>query len=91
MSDILVKSVVPILAVANVPASAEYFEKKLGFAVDFLYGEPPFYGAVSRGEVCLHLRFVQQPNVPEPSVREEVPILATIEVSDVRALIPTGM
>ena len=43
---------------------------KLGFAIDFLYGQPPFYGSVSRGGACLHLRFVHEP-VFKAGVREE--------------------
>jgi len=86
MSEIQLTSVVPILAVRDVPASADYFRDRLGFGIDFLYGEPPFYGAVSRGQVCLHLRGVKRPPIPEPAVGSEIMILATIEVSDVRAL-----
>lgn len=86
MSEILLKSVVPILFVRDVSASAAFFQKKLGFEIDFLYGTPPFYGSVSRGEICLHLRFVHQPNFAELAAREVSLILATIEVSDVQAL-----
>jgi len=80
------KSIVPILFVRDVPASAAFFRDKLGFAIDFLYGEPPFYGAVSRDEICLHLRCVHQPNFAELAARELSLILATIEVPDVHAL-----
>ena len=45
-----------------------------------------FYGAVSRDGVVLHLRHVDQPNFAELAAREESLILATIEVTDVRAL-----
>jgi len=86
LSDVVLKSVVPILFVRDVPASAAYFHRTLGFEIDFLYGEPPFYGSVSRGEVCLHLRFVRQPNFTELAAREVSLILASVEVSDVRAL-----
>lgn len=58
----------------------------MGFGTDFLYGDPPFYGSVSRGEVCLHLRCVHRPNFAELAAREVSLILATIEVSDVQAL-----
>ena len=58
----------------------------LGFEIDFLHGHPPFYGSVSRGEACLHLRCVHEPNFAELAAREVSLILATIEVSDVRAL-----
>jgi uncharacterized glyoxalase superfamily protein PhnB len=84
--EIAVKSAVPILFVRDVPASAAFYRDKLGFGIDFLYGEPPFYGAVSRGEACLHLRCVHAPNFAELAAREVSLILATIEVSDVHAL-----
>src|SRR5262245_37647369 len=86
MSEITLKSVVPILFVRDVPASAEFFREKLGFEIDFLHGAPPFYGSVSRGQVCLHLRFVHRPNFAELAAREVSLILATVEVSDVQGL-----
>lgn len=82
----MLTSVTPILFVRDVPASAAYYRDRLGFAVDFLHGEPPFYGAVSRDDVCLHLRFVHEPNFAELAAREVYLILATIEVGDVRGL-----
>ena len=86
MSEVALKSVAPILFVQDVPASAVFYREKLGFAIDFLYGAPPFYGSVSRGEIRLHLRFVRQPNFAELAAREVSLILATIEVSDVQGL-----
>ena len=78
--------VTPILFVRAVSASAEFYRDKLGFEVDFLYGDPPFYGAVSRDGVQLHLRYVPRPNFAELAAREKSLILATIAVSDVGAL-----
>jgi uncharacterized glyoxalase superfamily protein PhnB len=86
MSEIALKSIVPILFVRDVSASTAFFQDKLGFEIDFLYGEPPFYGSVSRGEICLHFRCVHKPNFAELAVREVSLILATVEVSDVQAL-----
>lgn len=86
MAEIVLKPAVPILFVRDVTASAAFFQTKLDFEIDFLYGEPPFYGAVSRGDACLHLRYVGQPNFAELAGRETSLILATIEVSDVHAL-----
>jgi uncharacterized glyoxalase superfamily protein PhnB len=77
---------VPILFVRDVTAAAGFYQTKLGFSIDFLYGEPPFYGSVSRGRACLHLRFVHQPNFVELAAREESLILATIGAADVNAL-----
>ena len=58
MNDVILKPAVPILFVRDVPASAAFFREKLGFEIDFLHGNPPFYGSVSRGDACLHLRCV---------------------------------
>jgi uncharacterized glyoxalase superfamily protein PhnB len=79
-------SAVPILFVRDVAAAAAFYEGKLGFHIDFLHGKPPFYGSVSRGSVCLHLRFVHQTNFAELAARERSLILATIEVTSVKAL-----
>ncbi len=78
--------VIPVLTVRNVTASASYFEQKLGFQIDFLHGLPPFYGAVSRDGVCLHLRFVHNPYFAQIAAEEKSLILASIEVSNVQAL-----
>jgi uncharacterized glyoxalase superfamily protein PhnB len=80
------KGITPILFVRDVRAAATFYEAKLGFGIDFLHGEPPFYGSVSRDGACLHLRFVRHPNFAELAAREVSLILATIEVSDVAAL-----
>jgi uncharacterized glyoxalase superfamily protein PhnB len=80
------KSIVPILFVRDVPASAAYYRDKFGFQIDFLYGEPPSYGSVSRDSACIHLRCVHEPNFAELAAREVSLILATIEVADVHAL-----
>lgn len=86
MGGIVLKPAIPILFVRDVPASAAFFRDRLGFGIDFLHGDPPFYGAVSRDGACLHLRCVREPNFAELAGREVSLILATIEVSDVRAL-----
>ncbi|GAA2842806.1 glyoxalase/bleomycin resistance protein/dioxygenase superfamily protein [Aminobacter aminovorans] len=49
------------LFVADVMASCAFFTEKLGFAVDFVYGEPPFYGQVVRDRAQLALRLVCEP------------------------------
>jgi uncharacterized glyoxalase superfamily protein PhnB len=77
---------IPILFVRDVEAAAMFYERKLGFRVEFLHGKPPFYGAVSRGRACLHLRFVHHTNFAELAAREASLILATIEVAHVTAL-----
>jgi len=82
----LLKNVIPILLVRNVEACAAFFEQKLGFAIDFLHGLPPFYGSVSRDGVCLHIRYVEQPLFSQMAAREKSLICASIEVSNVQGL-----
>lgn len=49
------------LYVADVKASCDFFRSKLGFAVDFVYGDPPFYGMVKRDHARLCMRLVCEP------------------------------
>jgi catechol 2,3-dioxygenase-like lactoylglutathione lyase family enzyme len=79
------KVVAPVLPVLDVAASAAWYRDRLGFAVDFLHGAPPFYGSLSRDGVRLHLRFVHEP-VYAPAAQEEALIQAFVEVSNVQGL-----
>ena len=49
------------LYVADLKASCDFFTSKLGFAIDFIYGDPPFYGMVKRDRARLCLRLVCEP------------------------------
>lgn len=49
------------LFVADIKASCDFYTHKLGFVVDFAYGDPPFYGQVSRDHARLSLRLVREP------------------------------
>jgi catechol 2,3-dioxygenase-like lactoylglutathione lyase family enzyme len=80
-----VKAITPILFVRDVVAAARFYADKLGFAVDFIHGSPPFYAAVVRDAACLHLRFVHRPNFADLAAVEPSLILATIEVANVVA------
>ena len=82
----LLKDVTPILCVRDVKACAAFFQQKLGFEVNFLHGLPPFYGAVSRDGVCLHMRYVQQPLFAQMAAQEKSLIFASIQVSNVQGL-----
>ncbi len=50
-----------VLYVSNFAASLTFFTEKLGFTVDFAYGDPPFYGVVARDKARLCLRLVSEP------------------------------
>jgi uncharacterized glyoxalase superfamily protein PhnB len=82
----VLKDVVPILLVRDVKKSAAFFRDKLHFQIDFLHGLPPFYGAVSRDGVCVHLRFVHEPFFAQTAALEESVIVASIEVTNVQGL-----
>ena len=49
------------LYVADVKASCDFFTSKLGFAIDFVYGDPVFYGMVKRDRARLCMRLVCEP------------------------------
>lgn len=60
-TDVTLSSVAAQLFVADVRASCDYFVGTLGFGVDFVYGDPPFYAQVGRDRARLALRQVHQP------------------------------
>ncbi|MGA7315956.1 MAG: VOC family protein [Silvibacterium sp.] len=60
-SQPILTSVVAHLYVRDLKASTEFFTTKLGFTVDFIYGDPPFYGQVSRDNARLALRSMDEP------------------------------
>jgi catechol 2,3-dioxygenase-like lactoylglutathione lyase family enzyme len=76
----------PVVFVADVEASAMFYRDSLGFSIDFLHGEPPFYGSVSRDGACLHLKFVHEPVFTVgPHDRDDI-IMAFVEVDNIKAL-----
>lgn len=72
------------LFVAEVTRSCNFFTEKLGFAIDFIYGEPPFYGQVVRDNARLALRLVCEPVfVGDIRTREHLLSAAiTVETAD---------
>jgi catechol 2,3-dioxygenase-like lactoylglutathione lyase family enzyme len=62
----------PQLFVADIEAACDFFTSRLGFAIAFSYGEPPFYAQVKRDGARLNLRCVDRPAIdPELRDREE--------------------
>jgi catechol 2,3-dioxygenase-like lactoylglutathione lyase family enzyme len=80
------------LFVADIKASCDFYTGKLGFTVDFAYGDPPFYGQVSRDHAQLALRMVGEP-VFVGDIREREHLLSaslTVATSDeIRQLFAT--
>jgi catechol 2,3-dioxygenase-like lactoylglutathione lyase family enzyme len=56
----ILTSVAAHLYVRDLNVSVDFFTAKLGFTTDFVYGDPPFYGQVSRDNARLALRFMDE-------------------------------
>jgi uncharacterized glyoxalase superfamily protein PhnB len=65
----------PQLFVTNIKASLDFFARKLGFAMVFEYGEPPFYAQVKRDGARLNLRCLHSP-VMDPQLRDREELLS---------------
>jgi len=76
----------PQLIVSDIAASSEFYTTKLGFAVAFTYGEPPFYAQVFRDGARLNLRHLDTPRF-DPTLRDREHLLAaTITLDDANPL-----
>jgi catechol 2,3-dioxygenase-like lactoylglutathione lyase family enzyme len=82
----VIQAAIPVIFVASVPRTAEFFRDGLGFCVDFLHGHPPFYGGVSRDGVSVHLRFVHEPVICEELREKEGLLAAFVRVRNVKGL-----
>jgi len=76
----------PQLFVSDIGAASAFFTEKLGFAVKFLYGEPPFYGQVTRDGAALNLRHVDAPVFDRERRAREDLLSAAITVDDIAGL-----
>ena len=63
------------LFVAEIKASCDFFTQKLGFAIVFVYGEPPFYAQVKRDRGLLNLKHMDRP-VIDPALRDRESLLS---------------
>ena len=72
LSRPILTSVAPQLFVADIKASCEFFTAKLGFVVDFTYGDPPFYGQVTRDNARFVLKQIDEPVFREIRQREHL-------------------
>lgn len=76
----------PQLFVADIGDSCDFYTNKLGFAVAFTYGDPPFYGQVARDGARLNLRCVPIPII-DPQLRDKEELLsASITLDDAKPL-----
>ena len=59
-SQPILTSVAAHLYIRDIQASTDFFTTKLGFTIDFVYGDPPFYGQVSRDNARMMLRCMDE-------------------------------
>jgi Glyoxalase/Bleomycin resistance protein/Dioxygenase superfamily len=72
------------LFISDMKISCEFFTAKLGFSIEFLYGDPPYYGEVSRNNARLGLRLVCEP-VFVADIREREQLLSAAITVDTAA------
>jgi len=60
------------LFVGDIKASCDFYTDKLGFTVAFVYGDPPYYGQVTRDHARLNLRMVCAPVFTDVREREHL-------------------
>lgn len=68
-------SVAAHLYVRDLQTSTDFFTQKLGFTIDFVYGDPPFYGQVKRDNALIALRYMDEPFFAE-DIREREGLLS---------------
>lgn len=61
MAEVNLRSVAPILQVADLPRAIDFYTKTLGFELGWTGGTPPFIASVCRDNVELNLRVESQP------------------------------
>ena len=74
------------LFVSDIQASCDFFVSKLGFGVEFTYGEPSFYAQVRRDEARINLRHVHGPVFVGDIRARETLLSASINVDNVKQL-----
>jgi uncharacterized glyoxalase superfamily protein PhnB len=77
----ILNSIEAQLFVANIKNSCDFYTNKLGFAVEFVYGDPPFYGQVVRDNARINLRVVFEPVFAGGIRKREALLSASITVA----------
>jgi uncharacterized glyoxalase superfamily protein PhnB len=81
MSRPVLNSIEAQLFVANIKSSCDFYTDKLGFAVEFMYGDPPYYGQVVRDSARLNLKLVCEPVFVGDVRKRELLLSASITVA----------
>jgi catechol 2,3-dioxygenase-like lactoylglutathione lyase family enzyme len=86
MTDATLQAAEPQLFVSDLVAACEFYTNRLGFAVAFTYGDPPFYGQVVRDGARLNLRVLDDPPFDRALRDREQLLSATIPLADAAPL-----
>lgn len=82
----ILNSIEAQLFVANIKSSCDFYTRKLGFAVKFVCGDPPYYAQVIRDNARLNLRLVFEPVFVAGVRKREGLLSATITVSTAKEI-----
>lgn len=82
----ILSSIEAQLFVANIQSSCDFYTNKLGFAVEFIYGDPPFYAQVFLDNARLNLRLVFEPVFAGDVRKREQLLSASITVATANEL-----
>ena len=69
------------LLVANIKRSCDFYTDKLGFAIHFIYGDPPHYAQVFRDNARINLQLVGEPVLAGDIRKREHLLCASITVA----------
>ncbi len=82
----ILNSIEAQLFVTNIKSSCDFYANKLGFAVKFVYGDPPYYAQVVRDAARLNLRLVFEPVFVAGVRKREGLLSATITVATAKEI-----
>jgi catechol 2,3-dioxygenase-like lactoylglutathione lyase family enzyme len=84
LSTPILSSTEAMIYVSDFERARDFYVSKLGFSVEFAYGDPPFYGLVKRERARLCLRLVCEP-VFVGDIREREQLLSATFTVDTAA------
>jgi len=82
----MIKNIIPQFFTTNLEETFKWYNDKLGFETAFIYGDPPFYGGVSRGDQRIFFRLQEELRPFETDKYENEFLDALIEVNDIGTL-----
>ena len=82
----ILNSIEAQLFVADIQRSCDFYTNKLGFLVEFVYGDPPNYGQVIRDDARLNLRAVCEPVFAGDVRKREELLSASITVATAKEI-----